>query len=306
MKSKRIFDLFFLLTKSERNGAIILLSIIGLLLLTRLLLPVIFSSNEIIKYEFNNNIAEYTKDKDSTIHFPIIEKGKRVREEYKNERKITREFDKSNENIAISGKVSQFNPNQVSYEELVKIGFSQRAARNLINYRSKGGVFKTPDDVKKIYGVDSVFYTSIHSFILISKEPDVQVFLDVNEADSSEFTRLKGIGPVFASRICKYRNQLGGFISIDQLKEVYKFPLETYNEIKEFLTLDNSGVKKINVNFAGIDELKKHPYCKYTNARRIIDYRSKKGYIQALESLVNDSVIDSFTYMRFSPYLKTE
>jgi DNA uptake protein ComE-like DNA-binding protein len=76
--------------------------------------------------------------------------------------------------------------------------------------------------------------------------------------------------------------------------------------IIDFLTLDDTKVQKININFADFKELKKHPYCGYENARKIIDYRSKKGYIQSVEQLLHDSILEPTAFNRFSPYLKVQ
>jgi competence protein ComEA len=301
MKNWRVFDQILLLSKSERNGALLLLLIIGLLLLIRLLLPVILASDKSKKYEFSYLINQIEEAEDTLLQQPVI--GKETKSIMpRSDNNVYKHEDR----VKIHHALFKFDPNQMSYEELLKLGFSKASARNLINYRSKGGVFRTREDVKKIYGVDSSFYASIASFILLSKEEREDLKIEINEADSSTFTKLKGIGPVFASRICKYRNQLGGFISIAQLKEVYQFPIETFNKIICYLTIDSTKVKKINVNFAGIDEMKKHPYCKYENARKIIDYRSTNGFIKSLELLVRDNIVDSTTFKRLCPYLKIE
>jgi hypothetical protein len=60
-----------------------------------------------------------------------------------------------NDNISYSGKgiLFKFDPNHASREELIKLGFPDRVANSMINYRLKGGKFKTPDDLRKIYGL---------------------------------------------------------------------------------------------------------------------------------------------------------
>jgi competence protein ComEA len=306
MKIKKVFDQLFLLSKSERNGAIILLLIVCLLLIVRISLPIVFEPNESKKFKFSEGIEQFEAINDSTVYIDKIEKQNGNSTKYVPLRNKTISDRKFNRDNGIVKELVSFNPNQVSLNELIKLGFSQSAAKNMINYRLKGGIFRKPDDLKKIYGVDSLFFNTIRPFIVLPENAKVHVNLELNSADSVAFTKLKGIGPVFASRICKFRNQLGGFVSIEQLKEVYQFPVETYNEIQDLLTIDLSKVKRININFAGINDLKKHPYCKYENARKIIDFRSKNGYIDKLESLVNNNVIDTVTFKRLSPYLGIE
>jgi competence protein ComEA len=306
MKIKKIFDQLFLLSKSERNGAIVLLLIVGFLLIVRLSLPLIFTPNETKAFKFSDGTEQFEAIQDSTVNNTNVEKEISHSTNYAPIHKKAISVEKSLERKSIVKELFQFNPNQVSFQELIKLGFSQSSAKSMINYRLKGGIFRKPNDIKKIYGVDSLFFNTILPYIILPKNNEILVSLEINSADSADFTKLKGIGPVFASRICKFRNQLGGFVSIEQLKEVYQFPIETFNDINDLLILDLSKVKRININFVGINDLKKHPYCKYENARKIVDYRSKNGYIEKLENLVSENVVDTFTFKRLSPYLKIE
>jgi len=305
MKFKKIFDPFLLLSKAERNGALVLLLIIGLLFSIRLFLPILNSGSESKKTELKVRIEKFEDEIEAPDRESFVHSNNKNKTTYKTGGKPAAKVDEE-ENTSVPIQLSPFNPNQVSFDELIKLGFSQVAAKSLINYRSKGGHFKTAVDIGRIYGVDSAFLASISSYIVIPKEETVREMIEINNSDSATFTKLKGVGPVFAQRICKYRNQLGGFVSVEQLKEVYQFPEETYLQVKEYVRLDLDNVKKININFAGVDELKRHPYCKYENARKIVDYRSKKGFIQSVEHLMSDSVVDSITFIRLSPYLKIE
>jgi len=300
------FDRIFLLSKAEKNGAIVLLFIILLLLIVRISLPLIVVPDKNKSYVVSDMAEQFDAKADSIVLNSISKDSIRhtsANIQYSKKAIKDQRPDQKSANIK---KLDKFNPNTCSYEEFVNLGFSGIVARNLINYRSKGGVIKKPKDLKKIYGMDSIFFETILPYIIVSEAFESQEKIDINSADSAMFTKLEGIGPVFASRICKYRNQLGGFVSIEQLKEVYKFPLDTYNGIADLLTVDVSKVKKINVNFSGINDLKSHPYCKYANARKIIDFRSKTGYIKNLESLLKDNVLDSVTFKQLLPYLNIE
>ena len=129
-----------------------------------------------------------------------------------------------------------FDPNIVSPEDMVRLGFTRFQASNVEKYRKQGGAFSNPHDLLKIYGIDTSFYLSIAKHIRIKQNLPQHVdkgtaaiaYVELNSADSLELLGLKGIGPVFASRILKYRNLLGGFYSVSQLLEVYGFPEETY------------------------------------------------------------------------------
>ncbi|MCQ2350477.1 MAG: helix-hairpin-helix domain-containing protein [Paludibacteraceae bacterium] len=100
--------------------------------------------------------------------------------------------------------------------------------------------------------------------------------IELNTADTILLQELKGIGPGFARRIFKYREQLGGFYAKEQLLEVYGFSDSLYNLIKERITVDETKIRKRNINTESISTLKRHPYISYYEARAIIEYRDGK------------------------------
>lgn len=306
MRIRKYFDSFFVLSKSERNGAMILFVIVLSLVIFRFLIPTLIQKDKKSEIDYDQRIYQLEKIEDS-LHNKNSNPQSHISKinffGVRKEKKVEKEDNLKSDLVSLS----PFDPNLASFEELIRLGFSTFAARNLITYREKGGTIHKGEDLKRIYGVDSLLYNKINPFITIPDEnEDKKQLIEINEADSAALTSLKGIGPAYASRICKYRNYLGGFISIEQLKEVYQLPEETYQSIISFLTLDEKKVKKININFVDIRELKRHPYCNYDVARKIIDYRTKKGYIQSVEQLLHDSVVESAVFNRLSPYLSVQ
>ena len=95
------------------------------------------------------------------------------------------------------------------------------------------------------------------------KPPKPFVEIEVNSADTIQWKMLKGIGPVFANRICKFRNILGGFYKLEQLLEVNGMDSSRYEEIFPFLSLDTRLLRQITLNNTTVQELKKHPYLSY-------------------------------------------
>lgn len=306
MRFKKYLDSLFVLSKSERNGAMVLLSIVLILIVVRFLFPVLIISKKEFEPDYDQRIGQLEKIKDSlnkvNTRSQSLKSG-RTFDKREKETVVEKKGDLRN----VSVVKFQFNPNLVSYNELIQLGFPTYVARNLLNYRDKGGFFRKTEDLRKIYGVDSVLFATVQTYIVIPDEKaENKTLIEINGADSAILTSLPGIGPVYASRICKYRKSLGGFVKIEQLKEVYQLPEETYLLMKDYLTLEESTVQKININFADINELRKHPYCKYELARKIIDYRSTKGFIQSVEQLQKDSILEMTTFKRFSPYLKVQ
>lgn len=127
---------------------------------------------------------------------------------------------------------------------------------------------------------------------------------DVNTADTLDLQQLRGIGPVFARRIVKYRTLLGGYVAKEQLREVYGMTDELYNRIAPHLTLDTAAPPvRIDINTATADQLRRHPYLDYYQAKAIVTYRQKCGRFQTMQDLTKVSLIDETTYNRIKPYI---
>lgn len=212
------------------------------------------------------------------------------------------------ENIIHKGQShGTFDPNTASADELALFGFDEYEASNLEKYRAKGGRFHSPQDIMKIYGVDSELFISVKEHIQINNKVEVispkEIVVELNSADSLELIKLRGIGPVFAARIIKYRNLLGGYFSVEQLREVYGFPEDTYNRLKDNFTVDTLPIKKIRVNFAGYVELVRHPYIKKSHVEAILSHRDKHGPFSSEQQLLNNGLVDSVSFIRIKPYL---
>ena len=124
-----------------------------------------------------------------------------------------------------------FDPNTISRDSLELLGFSTRQAEVIINYRNKGGKFRKPSDFAKIYVVDSSKYAQLKPYIIYKR-------VNINSADSAEFTTIYGIGPYFARKIVEYREALGGrFTSFEQLLDIKGFNIERLNQILESIEL---------------------------------------------------------------------
>jgi len=210
----------------------------------------------------------------------------------------------------------KFNPNLVSKDGLLALGLPERVVASIINYRSKGGIFKTPGDLRKIYGLSSedanriIPYAVIESVVksadlskLHFNKPTSSIHLDVNIADSTTLETLPGIGAKLSSRIVRYRERLSGFYTLDQLKEVYGINDSLYSSIKGMLYLDASSINKININDIGYDELSRHPYIGFSKAKLVIAYRKSHGGISSKDGLAKMLLLDSAGLERLLPYI---
>lgn len=126
--------------------------------------------------------------------------------------------------------------------------------------------------------------------------------IELNSADTSDLKMIPGIGTGFANKIVKYRNALGGYISISQLTEVWGLDDDLYNKITPYITIVPAN-KKVKINSDDFKTLNKHPYISYQQAQVIIDIRERKGLIESIERL---SLLDEFTdsnIKQLKPYI---
>lgn len=161
----------------------------------------------------------------------------------------------------------RFNPNTVSKDDLQRLGFSEKQAQSIINYREKGGKFRRKSDFAKSFVVSDSVYKRLEPYIVIPK-------IDLNQADSAAFDALPGIGGWFASKMVAYRASLGGYSYKEQLMDIKNFDQEKFDALKDLITVSRNLVKPFALWALPADSLKQHPYIKnYETARAIILFR---------------------------------
>jgi competence protein ComEA len=211
-----------------------------------------------------------------------------------------------------------FDPNEASFDTLTLLGLSEKQARTLVNYRNSGGRFRYASDIKKIYGIDDQTAATVMPYIVFEtgsgkntyyhsdpvSEQEISNRLDLNRCDSASLVRLPGLGPVLSSRIIKFRKLLGGFASVDQLKEVYGLKDTTFNNLKDRVFADSSAITGIKINDVGFRELARHPYLERYEIESIIKYKELKGRFSDITELVDNKILSVEKAKRLSPYLK--
>ncbi len=211
-----------------------------------------------------------------------------------------------------------FDPNEADSSTLCRLGLPGWMARNVLRYRSKGGKFRKAEDFKKIYGMTEERFQTLLPYIRItSKEKEKEkekketettpkatplytppassdstvlarsrqekypagTIIDLNRADTTELKKIPGIGSEIARMIVGYRQRLGGFYSIEQLKEIH---LDAAR-LQPWFSIDTSLIRLLNLNRAGIEKLRSHPYINFYQAKAFVEYRKKKGKFQNLK-----------------------
>lgn len=237
-------------------------------------------------------------------------------------------LDSTKESIVTESGISinrfVFNPNTITPEDAQALGFSKKLSTTLIHFRAKGGKFYKPDDLKKLYGMTPALFDELQAYILIPntnretkkyQEPKIVTFfkpdfdtkkndnklLEINSADSLAIISLKGIGPAFTKRIIRYRALLGGFHSLQQLKEVYGMTDSLFSNLAHQIQINKNAITKIRINTVDFHSLKKHPYIHFQTAQAIINYRTKHGQLSE-NDLVNLGVLSEEQLAKLLPY----
>ena len=205
-----------------------------------------------------------------------------------------------------------FDPNTADSTELLRLGLQYWQVRNIYKYRAAGGVYRRPRDFARLYGLTQKQYRELEPYIRISRDyaPAAELFaeeereprdttlrypvklkptehIDLNLSENSALKRVPGIGSYFAGRIVNYRQRLGGFYSADQLREIEDFPEKAIS----YFNISNN-IRKINVNRLKLNELKRHPYINYYQAKAILNHRRLRGPLTSLNDL---RLLEDFT-----------
>ena len=229
--------------------------------------------------------------------------------------------------------IQQFNfdPNTATEAELLLLGVPKWVVSRILNYRAKGGKFRNKEDLSKIYGFPEEDYDRLEPYIAIAaveEAPRLQTYapgsgggannyskknfapvgpLDINRAAVEHWQMLPGIGEKRAQMIVKYREKLGGFISVEQVRELRGLPDSSYQLIRPMLVLQYSEPRKLNINVMTSQELDAHPYITPRQASLIVADRSQNGFYQKVDELLRIPVlIDKAWLEKVRPYLEVK
>ena len=314
MKNKKFIVDYLSFTKKETIGIVSLVILILVIFLIPLLFPLLKKDNtRKMDEDFIAAIKALKADSSKTTSYD---------KEYYNDYSIR---EKSKE--ALNFNPHPFDPNTLSESGWIQMGIKPKTAATIRNYVNKGGRFKSPEDLRKIYGLSAATVEKLLPYVTIalnekdrkgqyqqspypSKDyasqnykPRVISPVNINLADTTEWIALPGIGSKLSQRIIAFRDKLGGFYSVDQVGETYLLPDSTFQKIKAFLILENAPVKKININTATVDEMKAHPYLRYNLANAIVQYRGQHGDFKRVEDVKKIVIVTDEILEKVTPYL---
>lgn len=162
----------------------------------------------------------------------------------------------------------RFNPNTATMDDFQRLGFTERQAQSIMNYREKGGQFRRKSDFAKSYVVADSVFERLEPFIDIP-------LLDINAADSAAFDALPGIGPYFAAKMVSHRADLGGYSYPEQLMDIYRFDQEKFDALADLIVVGPSD----SLSLWTLDEaaLARHPYIDKRAAHGIVLFRNNNS-----------------------------
>jgi len=189
----------------------------------------------------------------------------------------------------------RFDPNTVSIKDLCRLGFSQKQAQSIDNYRRKGGRFSRPSDFAKSYVVSDSIYRRLEPYIDIP-------LVDLNLADSAAFDALPGIGGWFAARMIEHREALGGYSYKEQLMDIYRFDQEKFDALSDLVTVSKENARPYPLWNLPADSLRRHPYIgNFETAKAIVLYReSTPRHEWTTDALLDAGVITASQHDKLS------
>lgn len=128
--------------------------------------------------------------------------------------------------------------------------------------------------------------------------------MSFSEADSVVLQIVPGIGQTMAGRVVKFRENIGGLYSKDQLLEVYGMTPEVLEKVFEYFEFVPEIKNKILINQTDVNTLAKHPYINYGSAKVIIAYRDQHGPYKSSDDLLKIKIFNAEWVDRLKPYLE--
>jgi len=315
---------FFYFSKGQRVGIIVLVALILIVLAVNYSLPLFFPATETAEPAFLAEVDAFRKTLVSRDSVRLADRQRQYDERQRQyEARYRQQFSyppSAGSNYKVPYTLFPFDPNTVDSAELVRLGLKPYIASNILKYRKKGGTFRTIADFGKVYGITPEKMKELEPFVSIHEMKKAEVdslkiknieikkdiVVELNSADTTELMQVKGIGRSYAKGIIRLRNAMGGFVSVDQLNEIYGMRPENMEQIRSFCTVNFGLVQKIRVNTASAERLNRHPYLSFYQAKAIYELRRNRGKLRDINDLNMLSEMTPENIAKIKPYLSFE
>lgn len=341
-------------SRKERRGVIVLL----ILLFAVIVAPRFFPGparveNQLEQRDWRERLAKWKQIEKEKPEYVTKKGGRRIGEQGGRfqEDQIEGELKRDYSNASVNGEALPatdsrpfpFDPNTLQASGWQRLGIPDKVIRTIVNYLSKGGQFRKPADLGKIYGMRPVDAKRLLPYVKIelpqriatghsawparivhgrylpdttkaaftNASPTFQPVrkkrysnLDINTADTTAWSGFPGIGSKLAARIVNYRDKLGGFYSPEQVGETWALPDSTFQKIKPWLQCTPTSLRKIRINEATVEELKQHPYLRWNLANAILQYRQQHGAFRSATDLQGIILMTPLLITKIAPYIE--
>lgn len=208
-------------------------------------------------------------------------------------------LEKTGKKDTVTRRLYPFDPNTADADTWRDFGLPEKNIRTLLHYIEKGGRFRQPADIRKIWGISPQLANRLLPYIQIRDQPEkarksswekpagksIRI-IDINTAGIEDWEQLPGIGQVLAERICRFRDRLGGFLAVTQVGRTYGLRDSTFQEIFPYLLFRSETLPRID-----LDMLDRYGFqiifgLSYTQARDIVAWREKHGGVLRKDDLL--------------------
>ena len=233
-----------------------------------------------------------------------------------------------------------FDPNTVDSLTLIGFGLRPWKVKNFLHYREAGKVFRSTEDLGDTYGWTEEDVERVASYVRVGKKygksgrnekhekygknenhwndgkrwekkekPErpsnkfqTLTKVDVNTADMAMLRRIPGVGAKISDAIVRYRKRLGGFHSVEQLREISIVS----PELLDWMEVSSSNIQKINMNKASFQALNSHPYISYEQTKALLQYIRLYGDVKDEKALVETGIFTKEEVEKLRPYITYE
>lgn len=230
-------------------------------------------------------------------------------------------------------RLALFDPNALSAIDWEARGVPHFVAGRIVNYGQKAGGFRAKSQIQRIYGLPDSVYQRLAPFMQLPEElpsreeakhqyasgyaasaatsrfprkpTHLQPF-DLNLADTTQLRQIKGIGRGRAAWIVKHREELGGYVSIDQLSSLFvlRDAPDLVDSLRKYTFVAASfAPRPVHINSASFDELWTHPYVRKPLARLIVAFRNQHGPYKTPDDLRQLKLLKEADFERLRPYI---
>ena len=243
--------------------------------------------------------------------------------------KVSVEDEKDEERVEVV--MREFDPNTVDSLTLIGFGLKDWKVRNFLHYRAAGKVFRSAEEMGKTHGWTEEDVEKVRGYVRVGKEyekkdvkkwetrekmeerEDRQTYtsnkfqtltkVDVNMADTALLRRIPGIGGKISEAIVAYRKKLGGFYSVEQLRELKIVSPEL---LEWFEVSSSPDIQRLNINKASFQALNSHPYISYEQTKALLQYIRLYGKVKDEQALLETGLFTKEEVEKLKPYLAFE